>query len=398
MKVLVAHNAYQHLGGEDTVFRNETALLRAAGHQVHEYQDDNRRIEGMNFIRLGAGTIWSNSSRKRLRATIEEVRPDIAHFHNTFPLISPAAYYACHEAGIPVVQTLHNYRFLCPCALLYRDGRVCEDCLPKRLKWPGVLHRCYRNSRLATATVTTMLAVHHLLGTLQQKVACYIALSEFSRERFVAGGLPAAKIAVKPNFIFPDPGSRDGAGRFALYVGRLSREKGPGLLLRAWKTRNLSVPLRIVGGGPLRECLERQRDVLSLRNISFDGNLERRLVFDAIKSARFLVLPSECYENFPLAVAEAYACGVPVIASRLGAMAEIVHDGITGLLVEPGSAEDLAVKVEWAWAHPAAMEEMGRTARAEFDAKYTGERNYQILMQIYEQASLGARPCPGRES
>lgn len=388
MKVLVAHNAYRHLGGEDTVFRNETALLRAAGHQVHEYREDNHRIEEMNFIRLGAGTIWSNSSRKKLLATIEEFRPDIVHFHNTFPLISPSAYYACHEAGIPVVQTLHNYRLLCPSALLYRDGRVCEDCLPKRLKWPGVLHACYRNSRSATATVTTMLAVHYSVGTWQQKVACYIALSEYSRERFVAGGLPPAKIAVKPNFISPDPGNRDSAGDFALYLGRLSSEKGPRLLLRAWKTGNLSVPLRILGDGPLRECLERERDVLSLTDISFDGNLERWLVFDVIKRARFLVFPSECYENFPLAVAEAYACGVPVIASRLGAMAEIVHDGITGLLFEPASAEDLAAKVEWAWTHPAAMEEMGRASRAEFDAKYTGERNYQTLMQIYEQASL----------
>lgn len=388
MKVLVAHNAYRHLGGEDTVFRNETALLRAAGHQVHEYREDNHRIEEMNFIRLGAGTIWSNSSRKKLLATIEEFRPDIVHFHNTFPLISPSAYYACHEAGIPVVQTLHNYRLLCPSALLYRDGRVCEDCLPKRLKWPGVLHACYRNSRSATATVTTMLAVHYSVGTWQQKVACYIALSEYSRERFVAGGLPPTKIAVKPNFISPDPGNRDSAGDFALYLGRLSSEKGPRLLLRAWKTGNLSVPLRILGDGPLRECLERERDVLSLTDISFDGNLERWLVFDVIKRARFLVFPSECYENFPLAVAEAYACGVPVIASRLGAMAEIVHDGITGLLFEPASAEDLAAKVEWAWTHPAAMEEMGRASRAEFDAKYTGERNYQTLMQIYEQASL----------
>jgi glycosyltransferase involved in cell wall biosynthesis len=388
MRVLVAHNAYKYVGGEDTVFRNETALLRAAGHQVHEYWDDNHRIEEMNFIRLGAGTIWSNSSRKKLRATIEEFRPEIVHFHNTFPLISPSAYYACHEAGIPVVQTLHNYRFLCPGALLYRDGRVCEDCLPKRLKWPGVLHGCYRNSRSATTTVTAMLAVHHLLGTWRERVNQYIALSEFSRRKFIEGGLPSERIAVKPNFVSVDPGIREGLGDYALFVGRLAAEKGPRLLLHAWKLGKFSFPLRLIGDGPLRGDLEREREELGLCSIVFNGWVAQSAVTEIMKCARFLVVASQTYENFPLAIAEAYACGVAVIAPQHGAMAEIVQDGVTGLRFQPGSAQDLAAKLEWAFSHPAALEEMGRAARAEYEAKYTGERNYQILMRIYQQASL----------
>lgn len=387
----MAHNAYQQRGGEESVFRNEVDLLRRAGHEVLEYSDDNLRASRMNGIALGIQTIWNDSSRKALRTLLMAFQPDVVHFQNIFPLLSPAVYLACHEFGAPVVQTLHNYRLLCPGGMFMREGHVCEDCLTKHVKWPGVLHGCYRDSRLATTAVTAMLAVHHLLGTWEQKVARYIALSEFSRAKFVEGGLPAEKIVVKPNFVSTDPGVRDGAGEFALFVGRLSSEKGVECLLEAWAKGNRRIPLRIVGDGPLRPGLERQKLALGLDNISFNGTLERTLVLKAIKQARFIVFPSECYENFPLVIGEAYACGVPVIASRLGVMAQIVQDGVTGLHFEVGSAEDLAAKVEWAWTHPAEMEEMGRAARTEYEAKYTPERNYTILMEIYERAICTAR-------
>jgi len=387
MKVLVVHNSYQHSGGEDAVFRSEVNLLRGAGHEVREYLEDNHRIQDMNPIRLGAKTIWSATSRKRIRNQLGAFHADIAHFHNTFPLISPSAYYACEEAGVPVVQTLHNYRLLCPGALLYREGKVCEDCLHKRVKWPGIVHACYRENRLATAATAGMVAVHHGLGTWKQKVARYIALSEFSRRKFIEGGLPAAKIDVKPNFVSPDPGTRRGIGDYALYVGRLSAEKGPQLLLSAWKEADLSVSLRIIGDGPLRQDLEREKEKAGLSAIEFNGSLANDSVFGAMKAARFLIAPSECYENSPLAVAEAYACGVPAIAARLGALGEVVRDGVTGLHFEPGNAEDLAAKVKWAWAHPVELEAMGRAARAEYEAKYTAEKNYQVLMRIYREAS-----------
>ncbi len=333
MKLLVAHNEYKQPGGEDAVFRSEVQLLRQAGHEVREYVESNHRIGNGNYIRLGAQTVWNDSSRKKLRESITEFRPDVVHFHNIFPLISPAAYSACQELDIPTVQTLHNYRLLCPGGLLYRDGGRCEDCLPKRIKWPGVLHACYRDNTLATAAVATTLAVHQSLGTWHEKVTLFVALSEFSRSKFVQGGLPAEKIVVKPNFVSPDPGERTDTGDYVLFVGRLSAEKGIELLFEAWKKGDRKIPLRIVGDG-----------------------------------------------------SEAYACGIPVIASRHGAMAEIIRDAVTGLLFEPGSAEDFAAKIEWAWTHTAEMETMGRGARAEFETKYTGEHNYQLLMRIYEQA------------
>jgi len=386
VKLLVAHNEYKQPGGEDAVFRSEVQLLRQAGHEVREYVESNHRIGNGNYIRLGAQTVWNDSSRKKLRESITEFRPDVVHFHNIFPLISPAAYSACQELDIPTVQTLHNYRLLCPGGLLYRDGGRCEDCLPKRIKWPGVLHACYRDNTLATAAVATTLAVHQSLGTWHEKVTLFVALSEFSRSKFVQGGLPAEKIVVKPNFVSPDPGERTDTGDYVLFVGRLSAEKGIELLFEAWKKGDRKIPLRIVGDGLLQDTLEREKELAGLNNVFFDGRLERTAALEAMKRARFIVFPSPCYENFPLVIAEAYACGIPVIASRHGAMAEIIRDAVTGLLFEPGSAEDFAAKIEWAWTHTAEMETMGRGARAEFETKYTGEHNYQLLMRIYEQA------------
>src|SRR5437879_9236747 len=225
-----------------------------------------------------------------------------------------------------------------------------------------------------------------MVGTWHQKVTLFVALSEFSRSKFVEGGLPAEKIVVKPNFVSPDPGERTDAGDYVLFVGRLSAEKGIEFLFEAWERGDRTIPLRIAGDGLLLGTLEREKGLAGLNNVFFDGRLERTAVLEAMKRARFIVFPSTCYENFPLVIAEAYACGVPVIASRHGAMAEIIRHGVTGLLFEPGSAEDFAAKIEWAWARPADMEKMGRGARAEFDAKYTGERNYQLLMRVYEQA------------
>jgi glycosyltransferase involved in cell wall biosynthesis len=389
MKILLVHNAYQHWGGEDTVAEAETRLLMERGHSVVKYQRSNDDLGGKNGLAsLGAGvaTVWSVSSYRAIKTTLAEAEPDVAHFHNTFPLISPAAYYACAEAGVPVVQTLHNYRLLCPGAALYRDGQPCEECLPIFLKWRGVLHACYRDSRFTTAGVAAMLAVHSSLGTWREKVTQYIALSEFSRRKFIAGDLPAAKITVKPNFVSPDPQIREGDGDCALSVGRLTGEKGTDVLLKAWSKIGRAIPLRIVGDGPLRPDLEQKKAALGLENITFEGTLPNALILRAMKQARFLVFSSQCYENFPLVIAEAYACGVPVVAPRLGAAGEIVRDGATGLHFAPGDAEDLAAKVEWAWSHLEEMREMGGAARAEYEGKYTAGQNYKMLMAIYEQA------------
>jgi glycosyltransferase involved in cell wall biosynthesis len=390
LRILVAHNEYQQHGGEDTVLASETRLLESHGHAVIRYRRDNaelKRRSGIGALAAAWETIWSFSSREALRKVLKAERPDVAHFHNTFPLISPSAYYACAEAGVPVVQSLHNYRLLCPGATLLRDGKVCEECLGRSVPWPGVLHGCYRGSRGATLATAAMLSAHRAMGTWQEKVTLYIVLTEFARKKFTEGGLPADRMIVKSNFVADHPIQRASSGNYALFVGRLSTEKGPQLLPVAWHSMLAQISLRIVGDGVLLKALSEEigRKGLSSR-IELMGRRPAGEIEAVMTGARFLIMPSVWYEGFPMTVVEAFACGLPVIASRIGSLAEIVEDGRTGLHFTPGDAVDLAAKVEWAWTHPAEMEEMGRAARREYETKYTPEINYARLMEIYERA------------
>ena len=386
MKILFGHNFYRSAGGEDEIFREEAALLRQAGHVVVEYTRTNTEIQTdgvLDRFRLASDTVWARSETEHLAAELSRSFPDVAHFHNTFPLISPAAYHVCRKAGVPVVQTLQNYRLLCPSANLFREGRVCEKCIDGSLL-NSLRHRCYRGSLGATAAVATMLTVHRALGTWQDMVDLYIAPSEFVRRKFIDAGLPADRIVVKPNSINPDPGVRHEPGDRAVYVGRFWPEKGTGTMIAAWKKLN-GLPLDIVGDGPERPDLEAA--AAGCPNLRFLGRLPREETLAAIKRARFLVFPSEWYEGLPMTIVEAFACGVPVIASRLGTMEEVIEHGRTGLHFEAGNPDDLAAKVEWATANPEAMAKMGRAARAEFEAKYTAERNCARLMEIYTLAT-----------
>jgi glycosyltransferase involved in cell wall biosynthesis len=397
MKILTVHNTYQQRGGEDTVLAAETPLLESHGHVVIHYGRDNDEIEGKNGIgalAAAAETVWSFSSRTALRKILKTERPDVALFHNTFPLVSPSAYYACADAGVPVVQTLHNYRLLCPGSTFLRDGKVCELCLGRAMPWPSVLHGCYRESRPATLATAAMLSVHHALGTWRNKVGLYIALTEFARKKFIEGGLPAERIVVKPCFVNPDPGPRTGSGDTVLFLGRLSPEKGLRSLITAWEHLGGgaplriggNVPLRIAGDGPLREELEAEVERRGIAGIKVLGRVPHTDISAEMKRARFLVFPSEWYEGLPLTITEAFACGVPVVASRIGSMIELVEDGRTGLHFNPNDPADMAAKVEWAWSHPKEMEEMGRAARREYETKYTPEINYMRLMEICERA------------
>jgi glycosyltransferase involved in cell wall biosynthesis len=216
-------------------------------------------------------------------------------------------------------------------------------------------------------------------------VDCYIALTQFARAKLIEGGLPAERIRVKPNFVLPDPGARSGRGEYAMFVGRLVESKGLPTLLAAWG-RLSNIPLMIVGDGPYREQLESELKSQELPSVRYMGRLSRVDTLAAMKDARFLVFPSEWYEGFPVTIAEAFACGVPVICSRLGSMQEIVTDGRTGLHFQAGEAEDLASKVRWAWNHPQEVEAMGHYARQEFDQKYTAERNITMLEEAYQFA------------
>jgi glycosyltransferase involved in cell wall biosynthesis len=281
------------------------------------------------------------------------------------------------------VQTLHNFRLICPAATFHREGNVCEACAEKSLM-ESIRHACYRDSRAATATVALMLATHRLLGTWKDSVDSYIALTSFARDKFIASGISPEKLFVKPNFVDPDPGPRTGAGEYAFFAGRLSPEKGVSTLLKAWPHLKEPIPLRIAGDGPDRPRLEAFAGDQHLRDIQFLGRLSYSETVAAMKGARFVIVPSTWYETFGLVIVEAMACGVPVICSRLGAMQENVADGVTGLHFTPGDAEDLARKVSWACVHPLEMSEMGRAARRQYEFRYTAEKNYSLLMEIYE--------------
>ncbi|HSL01099.1 MAG TPA: glycosyltransferase [Rubrobacteraceae bacterium] len=385
MKVLLIHNHYQQPGGEDQVFAAEAALLEAHGHQVLLHTVHNDEVANTNPVALAGSTIWNRSSYRELRSLIRRERPHVTHFHNTLPLISPAGYYAAKAEGVPVVQTLHNYRLLCPNALFFRDGHVCEDCQGKSVPWPSVLHACYRGSRPASAAVAAMLTTHRGLRTWRDQVDVYVATTEFAREKFVQGGLPPEKVVVKPNFLHTDPRQGEGRGDYALFVGRLSHEKGVGTLLSAWKRLGARMPLKIVGDGPLAEEVGYATE--GLYGLEWLGRQPQERVLALMKEASVLVFPSTCYENFPVTLLEAFAAGLPVIASNLGGMSSLVVHGRTGLHFRPGDPEDLSAKVEWALAHPTRLADMRSEARAEFEAKYTAERNYVALKEIYETAA-----------
>src|SRR6266404_3607329 len=248
------HNSYQQPGGEDAVVAAEARLLKMHGDTVIQYKRHNGELVGQSkfhTIITSTETIWSSASQRAVRDLLDREKPDIAHIHNTLPLISPSVYYACADAGVPVVQTLHNYRLLCPAATFFREGGVCESCLGRGVPWPSVVYGCYRDSRMTTAIVSGMLLVHRELQTWEKKVNVYIALSEFARNKFIEGGLPSDRVVVKHNFVDPSPEPKKGEGRYAFFVGRLSEEKGVRVLLSAWTKLPPSVLLKIAGDGPL---------------------------------------------------------------------------------------------------------------------------------------------------
>lgn len=390
MKVLVAHNFYQHQGGEDAVFASEMTLLRRNGNEVIEYVRHNSDINKFaltQFAILPARTLWNWDSYAQIKRILLEQKPDIAHFHNTFPLISPAAYHACWDLKIPVVQSLHNSRLFCPSGGLFYQGSYCERCLGKSLPWAGIARGCYRNSRVQTGMVGIMTAAHRHLGTWNEKVSRYVVFNSFFRQKFIQAGLPPEKIAIKPHFLEdPGPGSKD--RQYALYVGRLSEPKGVLTLLGAAQ-KLPHVPIKLCGSGPLEEHVS--SIVRSSDNLEVIPFGPREQVLELMKNAAFLIWPSEAVESFGLVALEAFACGKPVIFSGLGAMPDLVEQNRTGIAFRAGDPDDLAAKIAWAWEHGDEMSRMGRTARQVYEAHYSADRNYGQLMQIYSDALLERR-------
>ena len=384
MRILVVHNHYRQRGGEDVVVEAEMAMLREHGHDVRLYSRDNSEIDVLSPVRLSVGTLWSRKTVLDLRQLVTSFQPHLIHAHNTFPLISPSLYHVAKILKIPVVQTLHNFRLICPQAMLLRGGAVCEECIG-RVAWPAVAHRCYHGSLVRTALLTGMLGLHRFLGSYVKEVAAYIALTDFSRKKFIQGGLPADRIFVKPNFVDielqPTPAER--LTRRGLYVGRLAPEKGIDCLMRVVDMVDIE-GIDVIGNGPLAERLAKHA------KFKLHGWLPGSEVYRVMAAAPYLIMPSIWYETFGLTIIEAFACSTPVIASRMGAMQELVEDGKTGLLFNPGDASSLAEKIGWAEAHPAVMQEMGVRARREYERKYCSEVNYAQLLGIYRSVLDGA--------
>jgi glycosyltransferase involved in cell wall biosynthesis len=384
MKVLMIHNRYRERGGEDYSTAAEVNLLRSAGIDCQFHQVDNRDQKNLGAW-AGVNAVWSQSAAREISSLVKDCRIDLVHVQNFFPLLSPSVHWAANRAGAAVVQSLRNYRLACVNGQFFRDGRTCEDCLG-RSPLNGIGHRCYRNSMAASSAVAAMLVTHRAIGTWQHRVDRFIAISGFTRTKMIEAGLAPEKIDIKPNFLeIAPPAPGPGKGGYFVYVGRLSEEKGIRTLIDAWKTLPDPIPiLKIVGSGPLDEFIK--STAATLPQITLLGGRRPEEVLEIVGRAEALIFPSEWYETFGRVAMEAYAVGTPVIGSDIGAVAEIVEEGITGLRFRAGSAADLALKICQFLIDPERKMAMRSAARETFLSRYTASDNIKLLLGIYDRA------------
>jgi len=380
MRILVAHNRYQQMGGEDVVFDTESTALQTAGHIVERLVFDNASIRTFyDKVRATANVSHNEGSIRKFRQVLREFRPDVVHIHNFFPLITPGALAATAGDGLPTILTLHNYRALCANSMFFRSGGVCTSCLAGS-QLSGVLHRCYRNSAVGSFAIGLMGQNLRRIAHRFPNLITFIALTDFAKSLYVEGGFDENQIVVKANAL-ADPGNGSEArNRRILFVGRLSHEKGVDLICRI--APRIDAEFIIVGGGPEFDNLSRNKP----ENVNLLGPLPRDQIFDQMRKAAAVVVPSRWYEACPMTVLEAFATGTPIVASRLGSLAELVTDGITGLLA---AADD-----EGEWEHaigrilsdPELARRMGQTARAAYMERHTEESNLRSLTAIYASA------------
>ncbi len=382
---MIVHNSYQQRGGEDTVFEAEYELLRRNGYDVAKYHVSNDELEGLSRWEAGRNAIWNPTQVRDLDAAMRDFEPDVVHVHNTLAVISPAVYHVARRYECATVHTLHNYRLLCPAATFFRDGAVCEDCLGKAVPWPAVKHGCYRGSRAATSVVASVLVAHRLMGTFREKVDLYLALTEFARAKFMDAGFPSSRLMVKPNFLAGDPGVGRGDGGYALFVGRLSPEKGLATLLTAWERLGARLPLRIVGDGPLESWVRDRAE--TMEGVTVLGALDHTGVAEQMKDAAMQVVTSDWYEGLAMVAVEAFAAGTPVIAPRLGALEEVVTEGHDGVHFNAGDAGSLAEAVLDLLGDPSRLAAMRQAARRTFEARYSAEVGLRGLERAYMRAT-----------
>ena len=384
MKILLSHNFYRSgaPSGEDIVFLNEKKMLEARGHEVITYTRYSDEISSYGFLQkvnLVNDTTWSKKSYKDVVDLIREHQPDVAHFHNTFPLISSSAYSACREANVPVVQTLHNYRLICSGALLYRNGGICRECVGASVN-RSIFRKCYRNSILATSIVVKMLNSNRKKNVYIENVDRYIAPSKFLAGAVIDGGIPERMITIKPHFVHAPPEVNYEKNDYLIYVGRLSAEKGIQTLVSACKFVP-DIKVLILGDGAMKEEVVASAEQHDL-NMDFIGFVDQDKVFEYVRKAKALIMPSECYEVFGLSVIESLAVGTPVIASAIGGLDELIQNGINGYKYLPGDARELARLMRMIVTTD--IKELEVSARRDFEAKYSEESNIVILEKVYE--------------
>ena len=391
MKILVAHNYYCSAipSGEATAVDTEVRLLRNNGYQVLEYCKHNDDIESRtvpSLIKVSVQSVWSRQTYRELTRMIADQRPDVAHFHNVFPQISASAYAACRRLGVPVVQTVHNYRMFCLNGLFQRGGVVCELCMG-RSSWPGIRYRCYRDSLPASVVAAAVRDSQRVWFRSAEQIDLFVALTDFAASKLVSGGIARERIVIKPSCLENDPGFVDHTARdnFALFAGRLSAEKGVKTLVRAWSGIT-TMPLMVAGDGPQRSELEALAKALGA-DIHFLGRRTHAEVLDLTGRAQFQIVPSELYEGFPLTLVEAFSRGTPVIASRIGALEQIVAGNGAGIVFTPGDSDALrTAMLELVNDQPARIA-YGMAARRAFVMKYSARAAINILSEIYQRAA-----------
>ncbi len=394
MKVLIVHNRYQQRGGEDAVVLSERNLLSRHGMEVELLEENNDAITGLaSKLAASADVFYSRRGVDRVRGALDRFQPDLVHVHNWFPTLSPAIFWTCCNRGVPVVQTLHNYRLLCVNSALFRDGHICEDCVGAPLRSSGIVHACYRGSRTGSAIATAGMLAHWKAGTWHRAVERFIALSTFARNKLIEGGLPAEKLVVKPNFLDEDPGFQPVPEDDFLFVGRLTEEKGISVLLDCWR-RHPDLPmLRILGTGPLEA--EVRAAAASLPHVTWMGSRNPSEVLHRMGRARALLCPSLWYEGMPRVVIESLAVGTPVIASRLGTYLEMIEDGKFGALFDPYDPHALPERLKQLL-ETGVLDKMRLAARQEFEARYTGPANFRMFEEIYADVISTFRNLHGR--
>lgn len=383
MKVLMVHNFYRQTGGEDLVVRAELEQLRARGVEVLLYA---RHSDEIGKFGLGSKcliplrAVHSPRAASDLALAIRQFRPDVAWVHNIYPLISPAVYSAFSGAGVPIVQMFHNYRPFCVNGLLLRSGSVCQKCVDGS-SWNALRYRCFRDSYSFSAMYAA--ATFRSRGWMPD-VHRVVCPSRFVRAKLMEAGIPGEKVQVRPHFIDTSAVAPSlVAGQYALYLGRLSAEKGIHTLLEAFAELP-EVPLVIAGAGPQEGALRLYATCRSMKNVKFVGFQTGQGKWDLIENAAFVVVPSEWHEIFGMSVLEAFAKAKPVLGARIGSLPDLIEPGVNGLLFNSGDACDLAMKAGELFRNAAACAEMGRRARSMAEEKYNPGVAFKLLMAAFQ--------------